>query len=124
MLHSVHMTQLGTAPEDILSLPYSVPSRCLCKQKICLNALPASYALPLTRRELIGMIQCFLTCLSPCRFIIMEADTNATPWSKICISHADCILLVGTPDTSAEVSHPHLPEASLPVCYQSFSSWE
>lgn len=39
-----------------------------------------------------------------CRFIIMEADTTLSPWSKICISHADCILLVGTPDASPEVS--------------------
>ncbi|KAK9808186.1 hypothetical protein WJX73_006212 [Symbiochloris irregularis] len=37
------------------------------------------------------------------RFIIMEADSTATPWSKICVSHADCILLVGTPDTSSEL---------------------
>ena len=42
------------------------------------------------------------------RFIIMEADTTLSPWSKICISHADCILLVGTPDTSPEVMLPLL----------------
>ena len=43
------------------------------------------------------------------RFIVMEADTTPTPWSKICVSHADCILLVG-----AGTAHPEVgPAASL-----------
>ena len=33
----------------------------------------------------------------------MEADTTPTPWSKICVSHADCILLVGAADAQPEV---------------------
>ena len=51
------------------------------------------------------ILQCHLadTPVLASRFIIMEADTTLSPWSKICISHADCILLVGTPDTSPEV---------------------
>ncbi|KAK9814559.1 hypothetical protein WJX72_007850 [[Myrmecia] bisecta] len=29
------------------------------------------------------------------RFILLAADAEATPWSRICVSQADCILLVG-----------------------------
>ena len=36
----------------------------------------------------------------------MEADATPTPWSKICISHADCILLVGASDALPEVTAP------------------
>ena len=35
----------------------------------------------------------------------MEADACASPWSKICISHADCILLVGSSSSCHEVRH-------------------
>lgn len=39
-----------------------------------------------------------------CRFIILEADAAVTPWSRICISHADCVLLVGAEEASPQVS--------------------
>lgn len=38
-----------------------------------------------------------------CRFIILEADAAVTPWSRICISHADCVLLVGAEEASPQV---------------------
>lgn len=37
-------------------------------------------------------------CLALPRFILMEADSEMTPWTRICVSHADCILLVGAED--------------------------
>lgn len=37
------------------------------------------------------------------RFIILEADAAVTPWSRICISHADCVLLVGAEEASPQV---------------------
>ncbi len=39
-----------------------------------------------------------------CRFIILEADAAVTPWSRICISHADCVLLVGAEEASPQVT--------------------
>ena len=30
-----------------------------------------------------------------------------TPWSRICISHADCVLLVGAEEASPQVLPPH-----------------
>ena len=38
-----------------------------------------------------------------CRFIILEADPDVTPWSRICVSQADCILLVGGHDAGSKV---------------------
>lgn len=38
------------------------------------------------------------------RFILLEADTTLTPWSRICISQADCILLVAAEGAAPEVS--------------------
>lgn len=38
-----------------------------------------------------------------CRFILLEADTTLTPWSKICISQADCILLVASEGATPQV---------------------
>ena len=32
------------------------------------------------------------------RFILMEADSEISAWTRICVSHADCILLVGAED--------------------------
>lgn len=40
----------------------------------------------------------------------MEADSEITPWTRICVSHADCILLVGAED------------AVYPVCSVPFLS--
>ncbi len=37
------------------------------------------------------------------RFILLEADAALTPWSRICISHADCVLLVGAEEASPQV---------------------
>ena len=37
-----------------------------------------------------------------------------TPWSRICISHADCILLVGAQDAS--------PQACAHSCYKGSSA--
>ena len=56
-----------------------------------------------------------------CRFILMEADTTPTPWSKICISHADCILLVGAGTANPEVCTLQLCSC-LAVAVQSFVS--
>lgn len=39
-----------------------------------------------------------------CRFILMEADSEITPWTRICVSQADCILLVGAEDAVFPVS--------------------
>jgi len=39
-----------------------------------------------------------------CRFILLEADTTLTPWSKICISQADCILLVASEGATPQVT--------------------
>ena len=38
-----------------------------------------------------------------CRFIILEADAEVTPWSRICVSQADCILLVGAHNSGPKV---------------------
>ncbi|CAL8463928.1 g3463 [Coccomyxa elongata] len=38
------------------------------------------------------------------RFILLEADAAVTPWSRICISHADCVLLVGAEEASPQVN--------------------
>ncbi|EIE18912.1 patatin-domain-containing protein, partial [Coccomyxa subellipsoidea C-169] len=38
------------------------------------------------------------------RFILLEADAALTPWSRICISHADCVLLVGAEEASPQVN--------------------
>ena len=38
-----------------------------------------------------------------CRFILLEADPELTPWSKICVSQADCILLVAAPEAGSQV---------------------
>ena len=44
------------------------------------------------------------SCILACRrFIILEADAAVTPWSRICISHADCVLLVGAEEASPQV---------------------
>ncbi len=40
------------------------------------------------------------------RFILLEADAAVTPWSRICISHADCVLLVGAEEASPQVGAP------------------
>lgn len=37
------------------------------------------------------------------RFILLEADGEMSPWSKLCISQADCVLLVAAPDASPQV---------------------
>ena len=37
------------------------------------------------------------------RFIILEADGEMSPWSRLCVSQADCVLLVAAPDASPEV---------------------
>ncbi|KAA6424228.1 MAG: patatin-like phospholipase domain-containing 7, partial [Trebouxia sp. A1-2] len=37
------------------------------------------------------------------RFILLEADTTLTPWSKICISQADCILLVASEGATPQI---------------------
>ena len=53
------------------------------------------------------------------RFIILEADAAVTPWSRICISHADCVLLVGADEASPQVLSPHhrtAGDGSLPTC--------
>ena len=49
--------------------------------------------------------------LAICRFIILEADAAVTPWSRICISHADCVLLV-----SPQVLSSHLRTARDGSC--------
>jgi hypothetical protein len=38
-----------------------------------------------------------------CRFILLEADGEMSPWSRLCVSQADCVLLVAAPDASPEV---------------------
>ncbi len=38
-----------------------------------------------------------------CRFILLEADTEATEWSKLCLAQADCILLVAAGRSRPEV---------------------
>lgn len=37
------------------------------------------------------------------RFILLEADGEMSPWSKLCVSQADCVLLVAAPDASPQV---------------------
>ena len=49
---------------------------------------------------------CTAQCLcwvAACRFILLEADATLTPWSKICVAQADCILLVGAEESSPRV---------------------
>ena len=41
--------------------------------------------------------------VAACRFILLEADATLTPWSKICVAQADCILLVGTEESGPQV---------------------
>lgn len=37
------------------------------------------------------------------RFILLEADGEMSPWSKLCVSQADCVLLVAAPDASPQM---------------------
>ena len=39
-----------------------------------------------------------------CRFIVMEADSEINAWTCICVSQADCILLIGAEDAAPSVS--------------------
>lgn len=39
-----------------------------------------------------------------CRFILLEGDATKSYWSRICVSHADCVLLVGYGNGDASVS--------------------
>ncbi len=54
------------------------------------------------------MIYITKTCcqMLACRFIILEADAEVTPWSRICVSQADCILLVGAHNSGPKVQYP------------------
>jgi hypothetical protein len=49
------------------------------------------------------------------RFIILEADGEMSPWSRLCVSQADCVLLVAAPDASPEV-RPDDCHSSLWLC--------
>lgn len=37
------------------------------------------------------------------RFILLEADADVTPWSRICVSQADVTLLIAAPTSLPEV---------------------
>ena len=41
------------------------------------------------------------------RFIVMEADSEINAWTRICVSQADCILLIGAEDADPSVSSQH-----------------
>lgn len=44
----------------------------------------------------------------------MEADSEITAWTRICVSHADCILLVGAEDAVYPVYFSPLVSTSWP----------
>ncbi|GLC44977.1 hypothetical protein PLESTB_001747900 [Pleodorina starrii] len=40
------------------------------------------------------------------RFILLEADVAASPWSSVCVAQADCILLVAPEGSTPQLSQP------------------
>lgn len=51
------------------------------------------------------------------RFILLEADGEMSPWSKLCVSQADCVLLVAAPDASPQVPHRRPAESLQQACF-------
>ncbi len=50
------------------------------------------------------------------RFMLLEADVAETPWSRICVAQADCILLVAAEDAGPQARappRPRMPHALL-----------
>ncbi len=43
------------------------------------------------------------------RFMLLEADAAETPWSRICVEQADCILLVAAEDAGPQARAPLRP---------------
>ncbi len=47
-----------------------------------------------------------------------------TPWSKICVSQADCVLLVAAPGASPQVAAAMHTESSVPsTCLACMQRW-
>lgn len=40
------------------------------------------------------------------RFMLLEADAAETPWSRICVAQADCILLIAAEDAGPQARRP------------------
>ena len=80
------LTAVGSAQRAVHCLGVGVGARLL-----------VSYCLVRVRRIVITKEA------RPCRFIILEADAEVTPWSRICVSQADCILLVGAHNSGPKV---------------------